>query len=234
MPRPLRLPALARTLAALGAALLASAHAGAQTVFSGTGANAATQAAAFLGAVPAHTTETFDGLPNTQLVVSFGYLGGGLATLSNGFGVTDAYPYNGTAVSPTRGYGAYPDSAVGDDPVVAFSTPVRAFGAYFVDVESAASADFLTFSFLGGGTQSFVIPIAGDGGVSFLGVDFGSNVVTGLTIDLAHDDAVLIDDATVGVSAGVSAVPEPETWALLAAGFLALAVAVRARRLRAA
>ena len=43
--------------------------------------------------------------------------------------------------------------------------------------------------------------------------------VTGVTVDLAHDDAVLIDDLTVGVAA----VPEPATLGLLGAGLLALA-----------
>jgi hypothetical protein len=213
MHRALRLPALAL--------LVAAAPAGAQAVYAGTGAGAAAQAAAFLAALPVRTTEQFDALPNTQLVVTFGYAGG-TATLSNGFGVTDAYPYNGTAVSPTRGYGVYPDSAVGDDGILTFTSPVRAFGAYFVDVEPTADLDFLTFSFLGGGTQSFQIPIAGDGGVSFLGVDFGSNVVTGVLIDLAHDDAVLIDDATVGVATA----PEPATWTLRGAVLVASAGAI--------
>lgn len=127
-------------------------------------------------------------------------------------------------MSPTRGYGAYPEGLIGGDPIFTYSAPLSAFGASFVDVELP---DTLIFSLLGGGTTSYVIPIAGDGGVAFFGIDFGANKITGLTLNLDFTNAALIDDVRIAVA---TAAPEPETWALMIGGFAAVGAALRRRR----
>ena len=199
----------------MGDRLRSSALAVAQTTYSGTGVGGSAAAASFAAAIGASTLETFDARPEGELISNWGYVGGGTASLSNGLGVTSSYPYGGGGVSPTRGHGAYPEGLIGGDPIFTFSAPLSAFGAYFVDVELR---DTLIFPLLGGGTMSYVIPIAGDGGVAFFGVDFGANKITGLTLNLDFTDAVLIDDVRVAVA---TAAPEPGTWALMIGGFTA-------------
>lgn len=220
MTRRVRSPALAAATLLMAAA----APAFAQTTYSGTGAGASAAAASFAAAISASTLETFDARPDGEAVSNWSYAGGGTASLSNGFGVTSTYPFGGVAVSPTRGYQAYPEGGVGGDPVFSFSAPLRAFGAYFVDVELP---DTLIFSLLGGGTISYAAPVAGDGGVSFFGVDFGVNKIIGLTLDLDFTDAVLIDDVRVAIMGGV---PEPGTWALMIGGFAASGAVLRRKR----
>lgn len=211
-----------RSSALVAALLLAGTPALAQTVYSGTGAAATVAATSFAGAIGLSTLETFDGRTDGELAPTWAY-DGGTATLNNGFGVTSSYPYGGGAVSGTRGYGAYPEGGVGGNPVFSFSSALSAFGAYFVDLELANS---LTFSLSGGGSQAYDLPIGGEGGVTFFGVDFGANTITGVTLNLAFNDAVLIDDVRL---AG-TVVPEPTTWALLIAGFGLAGGALRRRR----
>ncbi len=72
---------------------------------------------------------------------------------------------------------------------------VRGFGAVFVDVDSSSSSSLEFFR----GKESLgvfmVEPFAGDGGLSFLGVDFEENVVT--RVRITAGDAVLgSDDVT--------------------------------------
>jgi hypothetical protein len=221
MIRPTRSPLLAAA-----AALVAGAPLGAQTVYSGTGATAAAQAAAFLGTVRFPAIEHFDALPDGQLVVTFAFGDDGTATLANGFGVTSAYPYGGVAASVARGYGAYAAGGIGSDPIFTFSRPIAAFGAYFADVEAT---DVLRVSLVGGGEHRFALPITDGGGVSFLGVRYGANLITGLTVDLASNDAILLDDVIVADRAILTS-PEPGTWALLATGLLGVAATARRRR----
>lgn len=219
MSRPLRSSAGA-ALAAIG--LLAASPVAAQTLYSGTGAAATTAASGFAAAIGASTLETFDARPDGQLISSWSYGGGETASLSNGFGVTSTYPFGGGAVSPAKGYGAYPNGRVGGSPVFAFTSAIGAFGAYFVDIETVSS---VVFALSGGGSQSYIIPQNGEGGVTFFGADFGANSITGVTFDLGFDEALLIDDVRVATTA----VPEPATWALMIAGFGAIGSALRRR-----
>lgn len=208
------------------ALLLAAAPAVGQTVYSGTGAAAADAAAAFdhaLATMGPYTLETFDTRPEGQVFSFWGYGDEGLAILTNGFGVTSAYPYGGTAVSDPKGYGAYPNGGVGGDPVFTLYGPISGFGLYVVDAEET---DSVVFSFAGGGTQTFALPVAGNGGRTFFGVTFDTfTAVNSVTIDLTGDDAVLLDD--VRLAAGI---PEPATWAVMLAGFGAAGAVLRGRR----
>jgi hypothetical protein len=222
MRHNLRTRALAAT--AVAAATLVGAPALAQTVYSGGGAAATTAAADFAAAIGVSTLEDFEGQTTGNLAPSWGY-NGGTATLNNGFGVTASYPYGGGAVSGTQGYGGYPEGLIGGSPLFSFTSALRAFGAYFVDMELQNS---LIFTLSGGGSQTYALPVGGEGNVAFFGVDFGANTITGVTLSLQPQDAVLIDDVRLASVGAV--VPEPTTWALLIAGFGLTGATLRRRR----
>lgn len=137
------MPILARSSAlvatAVAAMLAATATPGlAQTVYSGTGAAATAASASFAGAIGLSTLETFDARTDGELAPAWTYAGTETATLSNGFGVTSAYPYGG-------------------------------------------------------------------GGVTFFGVDFGANTITGVTFTVGFDEAFLIDDVRVATGGAAGA-----------------------------
>ncbi|MBK9361298.1 MAG: PEP-CTERM sorting domain-containing protein [Rubrivivax sp.] len=116
----------------------------------------------------------------------------------------------------------------------------RAFGAVFLDVEVANLTTMEFFDASSASLGVFGVPVAPDGGFSFLGVQFGGGervarvrLTLGDMSVLAHgqfsdlrNDLVALDDF---IYAEPAAVPEPATWALLAIGAAAL---VRRRRRR--
>ena len=212
-----------RILAAVVAGLMYIATpAASQVVYSGNGTNAPVAATQFAAALGASTLQDFESFADGDLVLDWGYGVSGIATLSNGFGVTSGYPYGGSAVSGSKGYGAYPNGGIGGAPVFAFTSPLSAFGAYFVDLELQNQ---LVFSLLGGGTAVYSLPVGENGNVEFFGVDFGSLIITGVSFIVNPDDAFLIDDVRVG-----GTVPEPGSWALLLVGFGATGACLRWRR----
>lgn len=205
------------------AAVLASAAlpAAASTVYSDINANAATAAAAFDAAVGSFTLQDFEGFADGAQP-SWSY-GAGTATLDGALGVTTGYPYGGGPTSGSKGYIAYTEFGAGS-PVFTFSAPIRAFGAYIVDLELPAQ---ITVTLSGGGVELLTPTIAGDGGLTFFGFDYGSAAITGVSIALHVTDAVLLDDVRIATGA---AVPEPGAWALMIAGFGLAGAALRNRR----
>lgn len=193
-----------------------------QTVYSGNGANAGLAATQFSAALGTSTLQGFEAFADGDLAPSWGYGVSGVATLSNGFGVTSSFRYGGSAVSGSKGYGAYPNGGIGGVPTFTFTRPLRAFGAYFVDFESQNQ---LVVSLMGGGTSVYNLPVGGNGGVAFFGVDFGSVSITGISFTMDPEDAFLIDDVRLA-----DTVPEPGSWALLLAGFGATGACLRRRR----
>ena len=196
--------------------------AAAQTVYSGNDANAVVAATNFAAAIGASTLQNFETFAAGDLSPSWSYGVNGSATLSNGFGITAAYPYGGSAVSGSKGYGAYPNGGVGGVPVFAFTRPLRAVGAYFVDFELPNQ---VVFSRLGGGSTVYNLPFGGNGNVAFFGVDFGRQAITGVSFVIDPEDAFLIDDVRVS-----AAVPEADSWALLLVGSGAAGACLRWRR----
>ncbi|GEM_PF-2364869 len=108
-----------------------------------------------------------------------------------------------------------------------FATPISHFGGYFGGMQK----DFSSIRvFLTGGPQD--IPFSFDlrsGGTGFYG--FSSTQSVSRVDVVINVDFVGMDDVMYGPS--VSVVPEPSTYALMAAGLAALGLAARRRRIRA-
>jgi hypothetical protein len=126
---------------------------------------------------------------------------------------------------------------------------VTAFGAVFLDVDSALSSSLSFFDTGGSLLGTFGAAVSGHGGFSFLGVNFtggetiGHVVIQSGTEALAFGtssgfgtessgDVVALDDFFYSEPLAVSftAVPEPSTYGALAAAFLVGAVWLRRRR----
>ncbi|MEM6440076.1 MAG: VPLPA-CTERM sorting domain-containing protein [Pseudomonadota bacterium] len=121
----------------------------------------------------------------------------------------------------------------------------RGLGVVFVDVELAGSASMEFFDAAGGSLGAFDVPDGDDGSFSFLGVDFGANVVgsvriiSGTTVFGTPEffdgpgDSVVMDDFIFGEPTPRSAeIPLPAAAWMMLAGLGALG-AVRGRRRRA-
>ncbi|WP_309669091.1 PEP-CTERM sorting domain-containing protein [Gemmatimonas sp.] len=111
----------------------------------------------------------------------------------------------------------------------------RAFGVIFSDVDLASTT---SLQFFDGANTSLGTFFAPTGAFSFLGVTFGSSVVSRVRItsgntalaadvnDAGNSDLVVMDDFIYAETV----VPEPGTYSLMAAGLLAVAFARRRRQ----
>ena len=118
----------------------------------------------------------------------------------------------------------------------------RGFGAVFTDVDFQNTTSLSFFDGNGAPLGTYFVPqgTAANASLSFLGVDFGSNVVSRVRVTSGNTalgadetggaDLVVMDDFIYGEPVSASAaVPEPEALGLLGAGLLGLAVARRRR-----
>lgn len=109
-----------------------------------------------------------------------------------------------------------------------FTAPINFFGAYLTGLQTNLVGQ-QTVTFTDGSSQSINFPSAvqggNGGGGAFIGfTDFGKSI-SSVTIN-ATNDIITVDDARYGVAA----VPEPDIWALLIAGFGLTGAAMRRRR----
>jgi len=132
--------------------------------------------------------------------------------------------------------------AVPGSPGAAATT--SAFGAVFLDVETATLTTMQLFDAADNLLGTFEVPVAPDAGFSFLGVVFGGGeqiarvrltlgdmVVTGHgTFDTLRNDIVALDDFIYAEPVAAAQVAEPPALALLALAGLAAAAGRRGRR----
>jgi hypothetical protein len=118
----------------------------------------------------------------------------------------------------------------------------RGFGAVFTDVDIANTTSLTFFDAANASLGTFFVPTGTipDASLSFLGVDFGSAVVSRVRITSGNAalgptegggvDLVVMDDFLYGEP--VAGVPEPSTWAMLLLGFAAVGFMAYRRKLR--
>jgi hypothetical protein len=120
------------------------------------------------------------------------------------------------------------------------------FGAVFTDVDLANTTSLTFFDSANASLGTFFVPAGTTAAesLSFLGVDFGSAVVSRVRIasgnaalgpnDGGGLDLVVMDDFLYGEPvAAVGAVPEPSTWAMMILGFAGVGFMTYRRQRRA-
>jgi hypothetical protein len=152
--------------------------------------------------------------------------------------INPTYPGLFQTFSPPRLFTALGSNVLDVDFFVPGSTTPalsRGFGSVFTDVTSVGTTSLTFFDANNASLGTFFVPSGtADASLSFLGVDFGSDIVARVQITSGNTtlgpdkaagiDPVVMDDFLYGEPvAATTAVPEPGTFALLGAALLGLA-----------
>lgn len=180
-----------------------------------------TSEAAFLAAVGPHRTETFNGFTADQ------HDAGALLTLAD-FKVQGAWTLDAPDNRlPTDGStNLLIDVSIGGWADLRFTSPIKAFGAWFSNTPSTFKVD--ADSLAGYGSYSHVADLpTGGAGLQFIGFT-SDQAFNRLIFEGAGCCSRVFAIDNVAYAAALAPVPEPESWALLAAGLAG--VALHARR----
>ncbi|MGV3710831.1 MAG: PEP-CTERM sorting domain-containing protein [Gemmatimonas sp.] len=198
----------------------------------------------FFSALSGVGTEDFEGQSGGS-PLALVFPGAGSATLNGGGSVVSQGPgTNGVGRYPISGsnYWSTEVGGFGSTFSIAFANPVAAFGFYGVDIGEFRSQLTLRFSLVGGGTADWQLPYTAtngtntlrDGSILYAGF-INSTQFTGVEFLGTDDtDVFAFDDMTIGSIGQVvippgTVVPEPSTYAMMAAGLAAIAF-IRKRR----
>lgn len=179
------------------------------------GANSISARNAFVLATGGTVTQDFESTAPNNMTVT-----GGIRRTG---GAVRGGPCNLFGCNTTPGGNSFHDLYEFGATRLDFATPINYFGAFFGGMQLTGSSIRV---FLSGGTQD--IPFAFDpsqAGTGFYG--FSSTEKVSRVDVIINSDYVGMDDVIAGSS---NVVPEPSTYALMAAGLVALGVAARRRR----
>ncbi len=193
--------------------------------------------AAFLAAsVPVSTsvaTETFEAatvgdfspvvLNDFTITTGAANYGAGLSGINNTT-LGTLYGFNVTA-GGSQWYG-FPDF-VATNATLTFNQPLISVGTWISGIQTLFTSE-VTLELVGGGTQSFSLPLNTNGGAQFFGIvsDVAfTKVIFHQLNNPGYADAFGIDD----LSYGFAPVPEPAVWAMLISGFGLVGATARRR-----
>jgi hypothetical protein len=195
-----------------------------------------TDLAAFLAAIaPGAYTETFQGLPNTPTDLGLApqaFSGGGY-----GFVALAPLGFISTNIGGDKGLSLFSAPETVTLGGLSGPGPVTAIGGFFFTVQSGGAAldanGALSITASAGAASASQAVAAPTGLTSFVGFVSDTDPFTSLAAVRTSGIAtgfVALDDVILGARATVAPVPEPASVALLGAGLLGLAGALRRRR----
>jgi hypothetical protein len=187
-----------------------------------------TDSASFLAALPGSpTTETFEGVSAGDPVGTLGNITYSESVPGESLIGTDFY--SATSGSIMLGLDNFDEAFLdGDVLTLTFASPVQALGFFVVTSDAALASEVLLTTAAGTAPNSDTEEaILGDGGLAYFVGLVSDTSFSSATLEFADDGEV---NFVYNVDDVITAVPEPGTLALLAAGLLVMSSGNRRRR----